>query len=125
MKKKSILIVDDEEMIRETFRMALEMEGFQIYTASNGKEALAVLNLIEPPALIFLDLMMPVMDGIGFMAELEKNRNLKNIPIVLVTAYHEMISEFKSIDVLKKPIDLDVLVEKAEQHCNDGQRSYS
>ncbi|MEO5970088.1 MAG: response regulator [Bdellovibrionia bacterium] len=67
MRCKSILVVEDEESIRENFQLLLELEGYSVFTASNGKESLRILKTIEKPCLILLDLLMPVMNGMEFL----------------------------------------------------------
>ena len=59
----NILIVEDDESIRETLKLLLEVEGYFVTVASNGREALELLKKIDTPFMILLDLMMPVMDG--------------------------------------------------------------
>lgn len=72
MNCRSILIIEDEKAIRETFRLALEMEGYQVNEASNGKEGLEALSTMPRPCVILLDLMMPVMNGWAFIRALEE-----------------------------------------------------
>ncbi|RYZ81832.1 MAG: response regulator, partial [Proteobacteria bacterium] len=61
---KTVLVVEDEYLIRDTLRDALETEGYQVLLASNGQEALEVLAAASHPDLILLDMMMPVMGGV-------------------------------------------------------------
>ncbi len=121
----SILIVEDEKGIQEILKMALEMEGYQVFTADNGKEGLELLPKMPTPCLILLDLMMPVMNGWEFAEALSKEMTLATIPVVIVTAYGERAESIPSKGVLKKPIDLDALLrianEWCEQWCN-GKR---
>ena len=79
------LVVDDMRENRSLLRRALENEGWQVDEAANGQEALAHID-DEVPALILLDLMMPVMDGFEFVAEMRRRRLKPEIPIVVVTA---------------------------------------
>jgi CheY-like chemotaxis protein len=79
------LVVDDKAENREVLRRALESEGWHVNQAENGQLALnEVAN--EPPSLILLDLMMPVMDGFEFVRELRRQEPANEIPIVVVTA---------------------------------------
>jgi two-component system chemotaxis response regulator CheY len=83
----NILIVDDSSSMRKVIRKVLQISGFdvgEIYEASNGKEALDVLdsNWVD---LILSDIHMPVMDGYQFLAELRKREEFKDVPVVLVT----------------------------------------
>ena len=67
-RRPAVMLVDDDAMIRETFQGVVEDEGFSVLTAGNGAEALALLREGARPGIIFLDLMMPVLDGAGFCA---------------------------------------------------------
>jgi CheY-like chemotaxis protein len=80
-----VLIVEDETATRELWRRMLEKEGWVVSEASNGREGLARLAE-RRPEVIFLDLMMPEMDGFQFVAEVRKSDSWRRIPIVVVTA---------------------------------------
>jgi DNA-binding response OmpR family regulator len=80
-----ILVVDDEEEIRELCRVNLEFEGYRVVEAADGLEALAAAQR-ERPDLIFLDLMMPRMDGWEVLRRLKEGEETKKIPVVLLTA---------------------------------------
>lgn len=108
---KTILIVEDDESIRETLQAVLELEGHEVITAENGREGLNMLASEPKPGLILLDLMMPVMNGWEFAAVLEKDATLAGIPIIIVSAYNDKAINIKSKAILKKPIDLKSLYE--------------
>jgi CheY-like chemotaxis protein len=80
-----VLIIDDEPEVRELARRALEAEGFLVDEAENGRAALERLSESKP-ALILLDLMMPVMDGFDFLVELRRREEGRTIPVIVVTA---------------------------------------
>jgi len=80
-----ILVVEDDDAIREMISRTLEKEGWAVDGAQNGRVALERLG-VAVPGLILLDLMMPEMDGFAFVEELRKNPNWRNIPVVVVTA---------------------------------------
>src|SRR5438105_5744597 len=82
--ERSILVVDDDPDILQTLALCLSTEGYRVLSAANGQEALEVLSR-ERPAAILLDLMMPVMDGWQFVAELEK-RGQRNAPLLILSA---------------------------------------
>jgi len=79
-----ILVVDDEKRIVDLLRRVLTQEGFDVYTATSGKEAIELLNEITPN-LIILDVMMPGMDGGDVAAEILKEEETKGIPIIYCT----------------------------------------
>ena len=83
--ERSALVVDDKPENRELLRRALEQEGWQVSEAGNGREALEELAG-RTPSLILLDLVMPVMDGFEFVAEMHKLDSSPKVPIVVVTA---------------------------------------
>lgn len=111
-----ILIVDDEEDILEFLSYNLKKEGFAIFTASNGKEALEIADR-EVPQLILLDVMMPEMDGIETCEELRKNPKLNKTVIAFLTARAEDYSQIAGFeagadDYITKPIKPKVLVSR-------------
>ena len=112
-----ILIVEDDESIRDVFRLALEMDGYAVQIAGNGQEALEILGSHTKPCLILLDLMMPVMNGWEFAAVLEEKEALASIPIVVVTAFAEMSKGIKALGFIKKPIELKTLLETVRSTC--------
>ncbi|MBK5258768.1 MAG: response regulator [Thermoanaerobaculia bacterium] len=81
-----VLVIDDDPAIRLMTRRMLEKEGWAVSEAGNGVEALAMMER-ERPSLIFLDLMMPVMDGFTFTAEVRRHPEWRRIPIVVVTSH--------------------------------------
>src|SRR5690349_1848715 len=81
-----VLVVEDSTDARQMLASLLEVEGFAVRTAANGREALDQLRAGPPPCLILLDLMMPVMDGYQFRAEQRQDPGLSPIPVVVVSA---------------------------------------
>jgi CheY-like chemotaxis protein len=114
---KSVLVVDDDEAIRETMKLALELRGYLVFTAGNGKEGIDVLVEMPRPCLIFLDLMMPVMDGWDFVRALEDNPALDGIPVVVVTAFGDQAGTIKARSIIAKPMPLEVLYTTVREHC--------
>ncbi|GAB4207532.1 MAG: hypothetical protein OHK0022_35870 [Roseiflexaceae bacterium] len=84
-KLASVMVIEDDPMTRQMMRRALEKEGWMVQEASNGRLALERMGELQPD-LILLDLMMPEMDGFGFISELNKHPDWSNIPIIIVTA---------------------------------------
>jgi CheY-like chemotaxis protein len=84
----TVLVVDDEFGIAELFEAILQDEGYRVLTAINGKHALEVLAR-DRPDLMFLDFMMPVMDGAGVLRAMALNPALLGIPIVLMSSMPE------------------------------------
>lgn len=113
--RPTVLVVDDDPDIRDTIADVLGDEGYPVELASNGREALDVLGTGEAkPGLILLDLMMPELDGWGFMAEVEKVPRLAAIPVIVFSAHSvnaEAVSALKVRGFLRKPLRLHELLE--------------
>jgi signal transduction histidine kinase len=82
---QSLLIVDDEKIVRETLEALLYQEGYNLHFAANGPEALSMLNQVKPDV-ILLDIMMPGMSGLQVCRHIKANDLWRHIPIILVTA---------------------------------------
>lgn len=116
-----ILIVDDEAHIRMLIEQTLEEledEGVEFLTAENGEIALEIIRE-ENPQLVFLDVMMPKMNGMEVCRRVKKELGLENIFIVLLTAKGQEADRQKGLDVgadvyMTKPFDPEVLLEKAK-----------
>ena len=109
---KRVLVVDDDPDIRELLFTALEDDGFEVVPAGNGQEALAIIETFRPDVIV-LDLMMPVMDGWQFAAELRKRD--EEIPIVLLSAARDLRTHAKALsaaEIIEKPFDLGELLPK-------------
>lgn len=113
----NILIVEDDEAIREALKLALEFDDYQVKEAANGQEGLKILEGDYRPNLIFLDLMMPVMDGWEFAKVLDADPRLSQIPVVVCTAIAEKAKSIKAKLVIKKPVDMEMLLDVAKQFC--------
>jgi CheY-like chemotaxis protein len=120
--KGAVLVVEDDHDIRVTLRAVIEGEGYPVYTASNGQEAIALLeSLAEKPRLIVLDLMMPVMDGWQFARLLKSNATLAALPVAVQSAFGSAVSPPSgAVAILKKPIDIQQLIGLIDQHCGPG-----
>ncbi|MEX1382577.1 response regulator transcription factor [Lutibacter sp.] len=118
MKKAAIkiLLVDDEPDILEIVSYNLKNEGYKVYTAKNGVEAIASAKL-NHPHLIILDIMMPVMDGIEACEKIRATQGLENVLITFFTARGEDYSQVAGFNVgaddyITKPIKPKVLISK-------------
>ncbi|NPD66634.1 response regulator (plasmid) [Lichenicola cladoniae] len=83
-----ILIVDDEFGIADLLVDVLSDEGHKVVTAANGKRGIEVLET-ERPELIFLDYMMPILDGAGMLQKMSENSGLRTIPVILMSSMDE------------------------------------
>lgn len=121
---KSILVVDDDEAVREVLKMSIEMEGYPVMTASNGKDALEILSQFPNQGLILLDLMMPVMNGWEFVEEFQKVEKYSKIPIIIISAYSERAQNITAIqEVFPKPMNFNVLLERVKHYYYGAQET--
>jgi CheY-like chemotaxis protein len=105
-----ILIVDDDPTILATVSEALDLEGFPVVTATNGAEALIVVER-GTPSLVLLDMRMPVLDGWGFMRVVrERGFDLTVVVMTAAADARRWAREIGAQDVLAKPFELDELV---------------
>ena len=118
-----VLVVEDDPDIRATLCEALDDHGYTAVGAGNGAEALDYLRgALEPPCLILLDLMMPVMDGQTFRNEQRADPRIAAIPVVVISAYRdvEKYASELAAEYLPKPVRLDTLIETARRHCDSA-----
>jgi two-component system response regulator MprA len=112
-----VLVVDDQEAIRDTLQTALDDEGYTVECAANGREALDILARSKP-CVILLDLMMPVMDGWAFCEA--QRRSGDRTPVVLLSAagrLDEQAQELCAAAFIPKPFDLDRVISTIEKVC--------
>lgn len=110
---KDLLIVEDEQALCDLLVDVLEGEGHTARKAANGRIALTLIAERKPD-LIFLDMMMPVMDGWQFLTELRANPEWANIPVVLMTAVYDMSNLERKTGaraILSKPFDIELIIE--------------
>src|SRR5215510_9182926 len=117
---RNILLIEDESDIRAILKDVLELEGYLVYTASNGKEGMETLLEMPTPCLILLDLMMPVMNGWEFADALEADRVYADIPIVILSAFSDPEKRIRAKGSIKKPVDVDVLFALVRKYCGSG-----
>jgi len=113
--RKRVLVIDDKEDIRSSFRLALEGTEYQLDTAESGERGLEMI-LAQNYDIVYLDLKMPGMDGTETLRELRKIN--KDVPVYIITAFHnEFIDQLKGLqkegiefELLKKPIGSDQIL---------------
>lgn len=125
--RPKILFVDDEADLVSTVECRLKWSNFDVVTASNGKEGLDKA-LSEKPNLILLDTNMPVMNGYEMLEHIRKNPELKNIPVIMLTAMCEAqditkASSYGIADYVTKPFDFTELVEKITNILGNKSRT--
>ena len=118
---KRILIVDDDRDLREALSEILRDEGYDVAGAADGGEALDRLRRdFHRPALILLDLTMPVMNGWQFREEQRRDPDLSAIPVVVLSAGDHLPEQMGPLGIqeyVRKPIELDHLLAAIERYC--------
>ena len=117
----AILVVEDDELIRDSLVEFLGEQGYQASGAVDGVDALGRLRSAEQlPCVIVLDLMMPNMDGKSFRQEQLRDPRLAAIPVIVVSAYRDVAKNAAELAVahyLAKPLKLPVLLDLVQRHC--------
>lgn len=130
MRRQRILIVDDEEAVREMLADFLEEAGYAAFTAA-GRQGLDIVKA-TPPDLILLDLLMPEMSGFEFLSQLHEVSGGARIPVIIVSGLGECLA--RAVDagvariawgaeIVAKPIDLADLLARIEQVLSSAERS--
>jgi CheY-like chemotaxis protein len=116
----TILLVEDNDDVRDMMALALELAGHVVWPAANGRDALARLQeRDELPCLILMDLMMPVMNGWELRAALKDTPRLSSIPVVVVSALNaDLARRLPATDYLPKPVDIDRLLDLVCEYCH-------
>ncbi|SDU15551.1 response regulator [Stappia sp. ES.058] len=126
-KKQTILCIEDEPLLLKDLKEELEDAGYEVVTASNGKEGLDALARIKPD-LILCDMMMPIMNGPDLLERIRKDHPaLTGVPFIFLTALatRENIIKGKRLgadDYLTKPIDFDMLLATVEARLKEVER---
>ena len=115
-----ILVVDDDEDMRDALVAILEGEGYAVTAAGEGNEALACLRGTPRPSLVLLDLMMPCVDGFDLRVQQLQDPALADIPVIVVSAGADLgrkVAALQVDDHLTKPVDMSRLLALVERRC--------
>lgn len=118
----SILIVDDDESIRDLLRLHLSAAGYEVHVAEDAIAA-GYMLLRSPPDLIISDINMPHMDGFEFIAALKADPTLPKIPVIFLTSYDQgddRGKELGAVGYLTKPVRADRLLQLVAKHVPGG-----
>jgi CheY-like chemotaxis protein len=118
----SILIVDDDESIRDLLRLHLSAAGYEVRVAEDGISA-GYMVLRSPPDLIITDVSMPHMDGFEFIAALKADKSLPRIPVIFLTSIEDgdlRGKELGAVGYVTKPVRADRLLSVVAQHVPGG-----
>jgi two-component system alkaline phosphatase synthesis response regulator PhoP len=128
----SVLVVEDEEHIRQIIKYNLELEGFAVQVAKDGITGLEMAHSDPKPTVILLDWMMPGMDGMQVLSALRRDEYTEKIPVIMLTAKRTIGSiedafDAKADGYITKPFDPTVLgeeIRKKLKECLSNRRKY-
>jgi len=120
-KRGMVLLVEDDQDLRDTIQFMLRMRGHHVETASGGKEALDWLKRSNPqPSLVLLDLMMPGMSGFELRSRMTSDPELASVPVVVLTG-SGMLADQRSAElqaeILRKPVEIETLIGTVSRYC--------
>lgn len=119
MKKKKIAIIDDEKHITRLLMIELEGAGYEVVMACDGEKGLDLIRL-ERPDIILLDVMMPKMDGFEMLEVLKKDKDIKDIPVIFLTAKSSTGDIQRGVDLgvedyVEKPFHAELLIKRIKR----------
>ncbi|NJL24776.1 MAG: response regulator [Calothrix sp. SM1_5_4] len=119
--KRSILVVDDDLDSLDLQRTLLEIEGYEVFTAESGMEALELLSQIDEPNLILLDMQMGQMNGVEFLIALEKKRPeiIEKVPVIFLTGM-DVVPLSKAAGFIRKPADKNDFLKAVDRFVKMG-----
>jgi CheY-like chemotaxis protein len=112
----TVLIIEDEQELREMMRDALELYGYAVVTAADGQDAFDKLGGIDKICLVILDLLMPIMNGWDFLDRLRQRSELASVPVVVHSSAPGPVP-LGATRVLQKPVPLDRLIAVVREYC--------
>ena len=117
---KTILVVDDDDSTVELLARLLELEGYAVLTASNGKEALESASRTVP-GLIVTDQVMPIMTGAELFRALKSSPRLRQVPVILITSAPPAAArDLHWAELIRKPLDLEALLRSVHRVLREG-----
>ncbi|MGO8705374.1 MAG: two-component system response regulator [Candidatus Brocadiia bacterium] len=118
---KRILVIDDDEALTGALVRLLQAEGYRVRSAADGEEGIRLAEQ-EPPDLILLDFMMPLKTGFDVCTDLQSIASLRNVPVLVMTAFGQDIGETHGVSMekppsnirgrLEKPFEINVMLER-------------
>jgi CheY-like chemotaxis protein len=118
MSLPTVFIIEDDVDTRDMLAKFLELEGYHVEMAANGRQALDLFQQGVSACVIVLDLMMPVMDGWEFRRRQIEDARLKQIPTIVVSAAgRERLRQISADAYLSKPVDMDELLLRVSEFC--------
>jgi CheY-like chemotaxis protein len=124
MKRKTVLVVEDDRDVRDSLSELLELEGYRAVAAGSGVEALDLLKrAVLKPCLILLDWLMPGMSGHGFLEAARRSPKLASVPVIVLSGATagdeaEEAARAGASSYLTKPLEVESLLRAIRKHCD-------
>lgn len=120
--RKNVLVVEDDLLLVQAYKIKLEKEGLETLVATTGKEALAFLEK-DPPNVVLLDLLLPGLNGFEFLSAIRKNEKWKSVPVIILTNLTQSEENLKiakdlgAVDyIVKAEIRIGDIIEKVKKY---------
>jgi CheY-like chemotaxis protein len=114
-RSRLVLVVEDDEELRELVREALELNDYRVVVAQEGQQALDALARIGPPRFVLLDLLMPGMNGWEFLERMRARPELADVPVVVCSSVPSEAPP--GVRVMPKPLNFERLLSVAREYC--------
>jgi DNA-binding response OmpR family regulator len=118
LQRKVVLVVEDDADARAIFRDAIRAAGFTVVDVSDGLEALRIIEA-SPPALVVLDVRLPMLDGISVREEIAANAATRDLPVIIVTAFDIDRRRVHNARIMRKPLTPEELVGAVRSALSD------
>lgn len=119
--KRRILVVDDDAAVRDALKHQLLDRGYAVETATDGQDALVLVQRIPRPDAIILDLMMPIMSGWEFLEAKAGSEQIRSVPVLILTAHdHEPLQLRNVLGVFRKSRDLSRMFGALDEHLRQS-----
>lgn len=120
--KKNVLVVEDDQLLIQAYKLKLEKEGMETYIAASGSEAIAFLEK-DPPGVVLLDLLLPGLNGFEFLSAIRKNEKWKDVPVIILTNLTQSEENLKIANdlgaadyIVKSEIKISDIIEKVKKY---------
>jgi CheY-like chemotaxis protein len=116
---KKVLVIDDDPAICQTMKDVLEINGYEVITANDGKDGINTLSSMKAlPCIILLDLMMPGMNGWGFLDFQRASPEYSQVPVIICSAYENSAKSIGLKPIITKPVQLNHLLGTVKALCS-------
>ena len=115
-----VLVVEDEPELREAMATTFRHQGHRVATAPDGLQALELLHDGHLPAVVVLDLLMPILNGVEFLRAARGDQRLRSLPVIAITSSEQDLP-FGAQAIMRKPADMDALLDMVASHCAHAQ----